>query len=192
MGRAKIQLPPGITRREYDAWVKSQASRAEANSKPFPGPIGDALAPESTVVMGFTLQPVTSLHLVALQRVNSPLLRAIAVLRQHAGKPAKEIQKIAERMDGGSFEEIVETFFIFTRTPPQLCELLAMGPQRLRAIALEAVAVPARDVPKLAFASGAHYASHYATGIEYEQEHADGSFPSAPARPATVSAGAST
>jgi hypothetical protein len=192
MGRAKIQLPPGITRKQYDEWVAKQAPLAQAHGKAFPGPLGDALAPEATVVLGFTLQPVSSLHLVALQRVDSPLLRAIAMIRLNAGKPAKEIKKVAERMDGGTSEEMIEMFFIFTRTPEQLCELLAAGLARVRAQALLDIGtkVPARDVPKLAFAAGAHFAAHYATVVAYEQEHADGSFPSAPARPATASAGA--
>jgi hypothetical protein len=189
----RIELPPGITRRQYDEWLDSQARLSGAHGKAFPGPIGAALAPETTMVMGFALQPVSSVHLVALQRCNSPLLRAIAMLRQHAGKPAKEIKKIAERMEGGSSEEMIEMFYIFTRTPDELCELLSAGPAWLRAEALRVVGVkvPAPDVPKLAFAAGAHFAAAYATVVSYEQEKADGSFPSAPARRATASAGAS-
>jgi hypothetical protein len=190
--RKKLDLPPGITRRQYEAWQQKQAALGQVNDHAFPGPLGDAIAPQAVEALGFILQPVSSLHLVALQRVDSPLLRAISIIRKNAGKSAKEIQKIAERMDGGTFEEIVEMFFVFTRTPQQLCELLAAGPQYLRAAALKEVAtrVAARDIPKLAFAAGAHFAHHYATVVAYEQEKPDGSFPSAPASPVTGSAGA--
>lgn len=195
MGRAKkLELPPGISRRDFEKWQADQAKLGQANGKAFPGPLGEALAGEAPKVCGFTLQPVSSLHLVALQRVDSPLLRVIAMLRKHAGKPAKEIQRIAERLDGGTSAEIIEMFFIFTRTPQQLCDLLAAGLQCLRAAALKEVgtAVAARDIPKLAFAAGAHFSAHYATVVAYELQRDDGSFPSAPASPATGSAGALT
>src|ERR1019366_1122243 len=115
------------------------------------------------------LQPVTCVHQVALERVDSPLLRVIALLRKHAGKPAKEIKRIAERMDGGRSEQTVETFFIFTQTPEALCALLAAGTAALRARALCEVGakVALQDVPKLGFAASAHYAAHFLTAIRY-------------------------
>lgn len=195
MGRAqKAALPPGISRREYEAWLEKQDKLSQAHGKAFPGPVGEVFAPELPRVLGFTLQPVSSLHLVALQRVDSPLLRAIAMIRKHAGKPAREIQRIAERMDGGTSEEIIEMFYVFTRTPEELCRDLANGPAYVRSEALRVVGVKvaARDVQKLAFAAGAHFSAHYATVVAYEQKKDDGSFPSAPASPATGSAGAST
>jgi hypothetical protein len=85
-------------------------------------------------------------------------------------------------------EEIVETFFVFTKAPPELRALLAQGRQAFREAAMRAVGdqVAPHQMAELAVAAGAHFSRSFATVIEYAANTGGGGFTSPPAKPVTA------
>jgi hypothetical protein len=185
------ELPPGISAAEVAAHAELQDRLGAAHAMAFPGPAAEGIAPLPTEALGFKLLPVTLGHIAILERIHSPLLRAVAFIRKCQGLTEAQIQKRAAKLPGGTAEEQVETFYVFTQAPEDLRRLLAQGREAFRSAAMAAVADRIRpsQFSELSFWAGAHFARSFITAVEYEAKLPDGSFPLPPASPGTGSAG---
>lgn len=192
---------PGFAadKRRHDERVAS-ADRAAAAI--LPGALRAAFAGDVVRELGFTLQPI-SLGLTAnLERIKSPLLDVLRIMREEIkgelkkpGDLAKRLERahtrIAKEIKAGD-EAVVETVFIFVTPQEQVRKLLDAGPAVFRENAMRAIGDKLHPVKlgELQRACAAHYAASFETVIVHESPPAEDdtvNFPPPP--PRTASAG---
>ena len=155
-----------------------------------PGPLSEAFADGSrTARRAQTLRPVTLGLVAILDRIHSPLLDVIRILREEMKKPVPDVDettsegrtqahacrmKLAnERMKTeikADDESSVETVFCFLRPPAELRKLLAIGRQHFREVAMAQFGdiIHPKELDLLQQAAAGHYAASYATVISHE------------------------
>jgi hypothetical protein len=200
----------------YNAEVAARQERetlaARAGAAVLPGALRGAFATDPPQIHGYTLQPVTmGLHPI-LERINSPLLEVIRILREEMTRAdgldestdeLKSVAIIARQKRAGerAVKEInsdqesnVETVFCFITPAPELRRLLADGRASFREAAMIRLGDkihPAQfnDLQKMV---SSHYIRSFATAVQHRaKDHGKegAGFTPPPAR--TASAGGS-
>jgi hypothetical protein len=195
----------------FEGELKKRAERqgrlAAAQATPLPGPLAEAFADGKRKVCGFEMLPVVAAHMVILQQIGSPMLKLARIFLQTKELTEAEREKRIleetekDRLARGETEgesaarldvETVETFFVFITPPAEMRRLLLKGRPTFREAAMERVMdrLAPIELAELRVAVGAHFASAFATRVEYEAPPSDdGSFPSPPAKPMMGSVG---
>ena len=168
--------------------LKSRIERAHSAVLPgalrlaFAGEVSSvALAKEDGKTDSFTLQPVT-LGLVAnLERIKSPLLEMVRIMREvFAQKPddgrrkpitTELLSEVNRRVEALDFDEeqIAETVFIFINSPKKVRLLMEKGARAFREAAMEELGDKLHPVQMAALqrACSQHYMASFATIIGY-------------------------
>lgn len=192
----KQELPPGITREQWDRHQARVGATEEANAKPLPGPLREAFAGEPRRVLGYELLPVTAGTEILLTRVESPLLPTFGIMLAHRDKGQKEIQKLLEKKVKPAPESLVETVYCFVRPGRELRALLDKGRVAFREAAMAELGdkLNPLQLMKLYQACAEHYAAAFVTAVQYEAAPQEGGtvFTAPPAELTTGSAGGPT
>lgn len=166
-------LSAGITDEQIEKYLARKA-QAEATRRvgatPLPGPLLDAFDPPTVVIAGLTMLPITAGHIAILQRIDSPLLRAVERMQSPGDATAKDDD------DEAGIEGTVETLYVFATEPRELRQTIAKGRELFREAAMQAVGdgLPLRLVGEVTRALGEYFARSFATSIEYEQSGGGG------------------
>jgi hypothetical protein len=158
------------------------AARIErAHSAVLPGALRTAFAGETARANGFALEPVTLGLTANLERIKSPLLDVVRIMREaFSEKPVNDHQKgeseeraslIREKVSELKFDEeqIAETAFVFTRPQKRVRKLLEAGRDKFREAAMEELGdkLHPTQMAVLQRACAQHYVASFATIIGY-------------------------
>lgn len=161
--RGKLKFPPGY----LDRARRTIAVTGEANRAPAPGPLLEAFTPEEAEAFGLKLQPVVAWHWLALQKLESPLLKNFLEHAKLAGE---------RTVHPSTDEEVYEVIYLFTVPPPEARAALAAGRQafRERATAHVADRLHTTQVLRIAGLVRARILDYWATGVSYGPRARDG------------------
>ena len=173
----------------YPGHAEEQRKREElklrierAHSAVLPGALREAFAGEDTVVSlndsECKLQPVTLGLAANLERIKSPLLEVIRIMRETFSRdgneeiPAEErLKRVKEKVGVLKFEEeqIAETVFVFTRPQKRVRKLLEAGRDKFREAAMDELGDKLHPALMAALqrACSQHYVASFATIIGY-------------------------
>lgn len=193
------------------------ASRVErAHAAVLPGALREAFGAEPARANGFALEPVTLGMTANLERIKSPLLEVVRIMREVFSQGSTESRpteaegdpkspsanelfgQVIERLKLLKFEEeqVAETVFIFVRPQKRVRKLLDAGRDKFREAAMEELGdkLNPTQMTVLQHACTQHYIASFSTIVAYEAppaENGEAVFtpPSASAR--TASAGGS-
>jgi hypothetical protein len=128
----------------------------------------------------FVLQPVSLSMAAALERIDSPLLKVVRIMREVLSgdtttdaKPQSQEERLATvhaKVSALTFEseQVAETIFIFVTPARQVRELLESGRERFREAAMESIGeLHPAIVGQLERACAQHYVKSFATVIGY-------------------------
>lgn len=169
-------------------------------------PSSVALAKEDGKNETFNLQPVTLGLTANLERIKSPLLDMVRIMREELSREEREDgeeNSMAKRMDAANrrvaelkFEEeqIAETVFVFTRPQKRIRKLLEAGRQAFREVVMDELGdrLHPAQMAALQRACSQHYIASFATIIGYgapPPEKGEAVFPPPSPSGATGSAG---
>jgi hypothetical protein len=177
----------------YPGHAEEQRKREEltarierAHSTVLPGALRAAFGGDITAKAGpndeFTLQPVTLGLAANLERIKSPLLDVVRVVREvFSRKSENEGQKpedaqarldlVKQKISELEFEEeqIAETVFVFINSPKRVRQLLEKGAHAFREAAMEEIGdkLHPTQMAALQRACSQHYVASFATIIGY-------------------------
>jgi hypothetical protein len=171
----------------YAGQHEEQQKRAErlaeldrAHATVLPGALREAFAGEPSVAEGHKLQPVTLGLAANLERIGSPLLEVVRIMREvysaaegSGGESPREGKNeiVNERVSGLEFkpEQIAETVFVFTRSQKRIRKLLDAGRDKFREAAMEELGDRLHPLQMAALqrACAQHYVMSFATIIGY-------------------------
>jgi len=165
----------------YAEIEKRAAAKAEANAAALPGPLKNAFDAEPIAVAGFTLEVPKASHMTVLDRIGSPLYKALFSDEE------------ARKSLVASHEDIYEAIFVFTRPIAVVRAELRKGREAFREAACVAIADQCSpiEIPNLEAAVVKNLTDAISTWIGYEAKGPeDGTtFTKPPAEPMTGSVG---
>lgn len=163
--------------------LKTRIERAQAAI--LPGALREAFAGEPAQAGGYQLQPVTLGLTASLERIKSPLLEVIRIMRETFSRDSgaeistdERLARIKEKVGTLKFEEeqIAETIFIFMRPPGRVRKLLDSGRDKFRETAMEELGdkLHPTQMAALQRACAQHYVQSFATIIGYGTPPSEG------------------
>lgn len=144
-----------------------------------PGALREAFAGEPARVGDDQLQPVTLGLTANLERIKSPLLDVVRVMREVFSEGDCVTTTIEEKMEAAKNriakeiqfqeEQIAETVFVFTRPQKRVRKLLDAGRDKFRETAMEELGdrLHPAQMASLQRACSQHYVQSFATIIGY-------------------------
>lgn len=184
------------------------AARIEqAHAAVLPGALREAFAgdpPSLKAAEGgpeFKLQPVTLGLAANLERIKSPLLEVVRIIREvfSNSEGDQRTELIKQKVSALKFDEeqIAETVFVFTRPQKRVRKLLDAGRDAFREAAMDELGdkLHPTQMAALQRACAQHYVASFATIISYSAppaENGEAVFPPPSPSGATGSVGGST
>lgn len=193
------------------------AAIEQAHATVLPGALRDAFAGDRALAGGHLLQPVTLGLTANLERIKSPLLEAVRIMReemsssssptlgerievrgqenQESSAPDPRLANVRKRISALKFEEeqIAETVFVFTRPQKRVRKLLDSGRDKFREAVMEELGdkLHPAQMAVLQRACAQHYVASFATIIGYGTPPAEeGAVVFPPPSPGTVTGSA--
>lgn len=185
----------GVPIEEVERHQQRKAEIAGASATPLPGPALDGIDPQPLKVCGFTVRPMEMEDVIFLQRIDSPLVRMgeiSAELNVSNGNgqslPEMLFAKLVSPKEGETnrdaearlFEGLIESFFIFVKSPKIIRKLIRQGREAFNDAAMDEVGnnLKPGDLDKVAEALIANFAQGYSTVVGYQakKEEGEGSF----------------
>lgn len=144
-----------------------------------PGALREAFVGEPTRVGSHQLEPVTLGLTANLERIKSPLLEVVRVMREVFAKEDCVTATMEDKMENAKQriakeiqfqeEQIAETVFVFTRPQKRIRKLLDAGRDKFREAAMEELGdkLHPAQMAALQRACSQHYVASFATIIGY-------------------------
>jgi hypothetical protein len=191
-------------REELRKRAELMAAQDRAHAAVLPGALREAFGGEPATAEGHKLEPVTLGMSANLERINSPLLAIMQIMREvyseykeegnkegnppapdenhspvkKAISPAEVLKEVAKRIEKLKFEEeqCAETVLVFIKPQKQIRKLLDSGRDKFRETAMELLGDKLHPVQMAALqrACTQHYAVSFATIIQYGAPPAPG------------------
>lgn len=183
MNEIKSELYPGYNDEAHKREERIAAIE-RGHAVVLPGALREAFAGEPTRVGDHQLQPVTLGLTANLERIKSPLLDVVRVMREvladgHHSKGDGVTTTMEEKMEKAKDriakeiqfqeEQIAETVFVFTRPQKRVRKLLEAGRDKFREAAMEELGdrLHPAQMAALQRACSQHYVASFATIIGY-------------------------
>jgi hypothetical protein len=204
----------------YIGHAEDQRKRAElatrierAHAAVLPGALREAFGAEPARANGFALEPITLGLAANLERIKSPLLDVVRIMREvfsesalsspeasttRPGEGDERMELVRRKVSELKFgeEQIAETVFVFTRPQKRVRKLLDAGRDKFRDAAMDELGdkLHPTQMAALQRACAQHYVASFATIVGYgppSSEDGEAVFPPPSPGGATGSVGGS-